>query len=106
MSRGCSLALNGLGLHPSRQKNRAPRGTGIPAVGIMGKMAMLRQATTESFSFSPLRPCAFALPFSSLFPSAAFAGYPPKTEAIPPAHRVRLYFRGKLWMNPLFEKPG
>jgi len=20
--------------------------------------------------------------------------------------RVRLFFRGKLWMNPLFEKPG
>jgi hypothetical protein len=22
------------------------------------------------------------------------------------ATRVRLHFRGKLWMNPLFEKPG
>jgi len=66
------------------------RGTGVPAVGrvavphvgIMGKMPMPRQAATESFSPSSLRLSAFALPLASLFPSAAFAGYPPETEAI------------------------
>ena len=40
----------------------------------MGKMPMPRQATTGSFSSSPLRPCAFALLFSSAFPSPPSTG--------------------------------
>jgi len=64
------------------KKGRPPRGTGVPPVGIMGKMPMPRQATTKSFSFSSLRLYAFALPFSSLSLSTAKAGYPPETEAL------------------------
>ncbi len=55
---------------------------GVPPVGIMGKMPMPRRTMMASFSFSSLRPCAFALLFSSLFLSTAKAGYPPETESI------------------------
>jgi len=71
---------------PQGEKNsRPPRGIPLEAgpVGIMGKMPMPRQARTESFSFSSLRPCVFALPFSSLFP-------PPPRRGIRP--RLRPYW--------------
>ncbi len=42
------------------------------------KMAVPRRATTESLSSSCLRLRAFALPYSSLFPSPAKAGFRPK----------------------------
>jgi len=51
-------------------------------VGTVGKMPMSRQVRTGSLSFFSLRPCAFALFSFSLLLFAAFAGYPPKTEAI------------------------
>jgi len=84
-----SLTLNGLGLYASRQKKPSP--TWHPAEGgtrggIMGKMPMPRQVTTQSVSFFSLRPCAFALPFSSLSPFRALPAHPPETEAIHPAH--------------------
>jgi len=50
----------------------------------LGNMPMPAQARTGSFSFFSLRLWAFALPFSSLFPSAALAGYSPETEPIAP----------------------
>jgi len=58
-------------------------GTGVPPVGeFMGKMPMPRQATTESFSFSSPRLCAFALFCFSLLLSPALVGYPPETEGL------------------------
>jgi len=45
-------------------------------------MPMPRQVTTESFSSCCRRLRAFALPYSSLFPSPAKAGFPPQTEAL------------------------
>ncbi len=30
----------------------------------------------------------------------------PRLRSLVRAARVRLYFGGKVWMNPLFEKPG
>jgi len=48
----------------------------------MGKMPMLRQATTGSLCSSSLRLCAFALASFSLVLSPAQAGYPPETESL------------------------
>ncbi len=61
----------------------SPASGGGP-VGIMGKMTMPGQPRHGgvSFSSSSLRLCAFALFFSSLFPSPALAGYSPETEEL------------------------
>jgi len=59
-------------------------------LAIMGKMPMERQPTMESFSFSSLRPCAFALICCSILASSASAGYPPETEGLPAKARFRL----------------
>ena len=78
-----SLALDGVGLYPSRQKKPCPRGIPLEAgpVGTVGKMPMPRQVTTESFSSLSLRLCAFALFCFSLLPSPALVGYPPANAA-------------------------
>jgi len=67
------------------KKSHPPRGTGAPPVGIMGKMPMPRQATTESFSFSSLRLYAFA---PLRYPSLPFFSPPPRRGIRP---RLRPY---------------
>jgi len=72
-------------LHPAGRVEVPPCSQRARAAPFTSKRAVPhvpRQATTESFSFSSLPLCAFALPFSSLSAFPALAAHPPETQAL------------------------
>ncbi len=82
---------SGCTLHGKKKPCPTWHPAGGPAergMGIMGKMPMPRQARAGFFSFSSLRlcPACRGVTLLFLFLSAAFAGYPPKTEGLRPSN--------------------